>query len=357
MPASNTLHPQVEATADGLPPLFTRALTAQPPEDMLPPGPRMNPWRHVHTQPAPLTGRLRDLLLGLWHPGTFHLRTDGTPTSITQRPVPSAGSTYPVHTHLAVGRHGFDDLAPGLYVYDHERSLLLQRHREREQIESRSEAVPPNDDLTLIFTVQPGRSFGRYRHRAWPLWIADTAYAQQAVEFLLATQLDTTTGPSNHLRQILDVPAATSADLWFSHGLVPEIPLVAMTLPSAWEVDRRRQQALAARRSPDIQSFAPKRPRNTTARQIAALSGQRWVQYADHVETWAIPVHSSSEQMAAALWRAHRAAATLCYSAALSGRSRIRPVSGIPAADGEWTMHALAMLETAPHPDREDDAP
>lgn len=344
-----------KATAGGLPLLLTRALTAQPPGCMLPPGPRMNPWHRAHALPVPLTGRLRDLLLGLWCPGDFHLRTDGTPTSTPQRPVPSAGGTYPVHTHLAVGRRGFDDLAPGLYVYDHERSLLLRRHHQREQIESWPESVPSDEQLTLIFTVQPGRSFGRYRHRAWPLWIADAAYAQQAVEFLLASRLRAITGPGDHVRQLLCVPPATSADLWLSLGLLPEIPLVALPLPRAWEVCCRRQQALAGRRSPDIETFTSKSPRNPRARQIAAVSGQHWVQYADRVETWSVPVRSSTQQLAAALWRAHRAAATLCYSAALSGRWRSRPVSAIPAVDGEWTVHALAMLETPPHPDREDD--
>jgi hypothetical protein len=357
MTPSNTLHPQVETIGVGLPPLLTGTLTALPPGTMLPPGPRMNPWHHAHAQPAPLTGRLRRLLLGLWRPGAFHLRADGTPTSIPQRPVPSAGGTYPVHTHLVVGRNGFDDLGPGLYVHDHERSQLLQRPCEREQIDHWPEAVPASGDVTLILTVQPGRSFGRYRQRAWPLWIADTAYAQQAVEFLLAMPLRAMLGPSSRLRRMLGVPAATATELWLARGLVPEIPLVALNLPSAWEVDRRRQQALAARRSPDIESFTPKPHRSPKALQIAALSGQSWVQYADRVEAWSIPVRSASGQIFGALWQAHRAAATLCYSAVLSGRWQVRPVSGIPAADGDWTMHALAMLDTAPHPDREDDAP
>lgn len=356
MTSSITLPPHVQAPAGSLPPGLARALTALPPDAMLPPGPRMNPWHRGPARPAPLTGRLRDLLLGLWRPGAFHRRADGHPTSVRRRPVPSAGGCYPVHTHLAVGRHGFDDLEPGRYVFDHERSRLLQRHRDFEQIGRGPEAVPSGDGLTLILTVQPGRGFGRYRHRAWPLWIADTAYAQQAVEFLLNTHLRATTGPSSHLRRMLGVPAATCPDLWLAHGLVPEIPLVALTTPRAWEVNHVRRHALATRRSPDIAAFVPKAQRSPAAQQLAAVSGQSWVQHADRVDAWSIPVRSSCEQIAAALWRAHRAAATRCYAAALTGRWQIRPVSGIPAAAGEWTMHALAMLDTAP-PDREDAAP
>ena len=356
MTYSNTLHPQVEASATGLPPLLARALTPAPPGAMLPPGPRMNPWHHRYARAVQLTGRLRDLLLGLWQPGAFHLRSDRTPTTIRQRPVPSAGATYSVHTHVVVGPRGFDGLEPGLYVYDHERSRLLKRLRKCEQICSWPEAVATSDDLTLVFTVQPGRSFGRYRHRAWPLWIADTAYAQQAVEFLLATRLKASTGPSEALRQILGVPAAAVVDRWLDHGLAPEIPLLAVSLPPVWRVDRGRQEALVLRRSPDIRAFAPKAIRTPKAGQIAAVSGQSWVRNADRVETWSIPVHSSPGRLAGALWAAHREAASLCYSAALSGSWQIRPVSGIPASDGQWIMHALAMLKPASQTDRQDDA-
>lgn len=350
-------HSPVEAPDGGLPPLLARALTTESPGEMLPPGPRMNPWHRVGARPAPLTGCVRDLLLGLWRPGGFHRRADGTPTSIPRRPVPSAGGTHPVHTHVVVGRQGFEDLAPGLYVHDHERSQLLRRDRRLERILSWPERLPPDDALTLVLTVQPGRSFGRYRHRAWPLWIADSAYAQQAVEFLLARRLPAVTGPNHRLRRLLGMPPAGLASLWLSLGLLPEIPLVALALPPAWEVDRRRQQALGARRSPDREAFTRKRPGGAQARQLAVDSGQHWVQYADRVETWSIPANSSSRHLAAALWQAHREAATTCYSATLSECWRIRPVSGIPAVHGQWTMHALAMLQAPPHPDREDDAP
>ncbi len=330
-----------------VPSLLGRAFTADAPGAAVPPGPRMNMWRQAGGVVVPLTGRLRDLLVGLWQPGDMHRRADGTLTRTPQRPVPSAGGAYPVHTHVLVGSDGLDDYAPGLYVYDHENSQLLLRHHAHTRPDFWFENIKAVQGSQLVFSVQPGRSFGRYRHRAWPLWIADVAYAQRAVEFLLARPLDTVAGPSEELRRLIGVPPAAVSEVWLSHGLVPEIPLAAVSLPRGWRVDGDRSRALAARRSLHSADFVSRGDRVLlpAAVEVAGLSGQAWVSRADRVETWSVPTSAPAHVMAEAVWQAHLAAASLTYSSTLSGRWGTRPVSGIAAVDGHWIIHAVAMRD------------
>ncbi|MCD2118268.1 MULTISPECIES: nitroreductase family protein [Rhodococcus] len=305
----------------------------------------MNPWRRFGTPCVPTEGRIEELLCALWYPGDWHLRDDGSVTSIARRPIPSAGATYAVHTHVIVGGDGTDGLDPGHYAYDHDKGQLLRRDNARETAAGWELPRSPSPGSRLVFSVQPGRSFGRYRHRAWPLWIADAAYALEAVRFLLDTDFPTVFGPGPEIRAQLGVPPATETSAWLSRGLVPEIPLVSIELPSNWDIASQRRHALGRRRSPKLADFVRNPVRDTNAAHLAELAGQAWIAHADRIETWKIIPSASAETIYDALWHAHRAAARLCYDAALSQKVRCRPVSGIPAAAESWTMHAVAMLD------------
>lgn len=335
----------VEHAAAGLPVLLGRALSTDPPGVPKPPGPRINNWQEAGALETPTPKKLMTLLAALWHLGEHHRLPDGTLTTTRQRPVPSAGGAYPVQSHLVIGRSGFEGLEPGRYVYCPSRSSLLHRD---DTLERRIPGWPnsqlPEEFSFLVLTVQPGRSFGRYRHRAWPLWVADTAYAQMAVEFLLTKSPASITGPGPQLRELLGVPRAAETQAWLAHGLVSEIPLVAIELPEVWQVHQQRADALADRRSPPTEEFLLRGNHNPRAREVAELAEQPWIQGADRVETWSIPTTTAARGIVDALWRAHREAAQLSYSAELSQHWRCRPVSGIPAKNGQWMMHALAMI-------------
>ncbi|WP_157982458.1 hypothetical protein [Nocardiopsis sp. FIRDI 009] len=338
-----------------LPPALARALSTETPGPPLPPGPRANPWHRAGASPVPVPERERALLDGLWRGAGHHRLADGTVTRVPRRPVPSAGATYPVHTHLVVGADG--PLEPGRYAFDLEHGTLRRRDETRER-EAGWNVPGTGADVTgthLVLTVQPGRSFGRYRHRAWPLWIADTAYALTAVEFLCApAPAAVRLGPGPRLRELLGVPRAADHGRWLARGLAPEIPLAAVELPDSWSVLPGRRDALAARRSPAIGEFeAAVRTHDPRAVDVARASGQGWVLGAHRLETWSIATDAPAAEIVEALWRAHRAAADLCYAGALSRRWRCRPVSGLVATRDRWTVHALAMLPGEPDLDKE----
>lgn len=148
------------------------------------------------------------------------------------------------------------------------------------------------------------------------------------------------------------MPAATSADQWLPLGLLTEIPLLALTLPRAWEIDRRRQQALAARRSPGIEAFTAKTSRNVKAWQIAAMSRQHWVQYADNVETWSLPVRTSSQQLAVPSggrtgWLPPCATPFPCPTAAESDQYPGSPQSTANGLCTPWRYSKLHPIPTA----------
>ncbi|GAB3213657.1 hypothetical protein ACQEU5_19570 [Marinactinospora thermotolerans] len=340
-----------------LPPELARAFGPEIPGPPCPPGPRANPWRRAGAVPVAVPERERGLLDALWRGRGYHRRADGTPTRIRERPVPSAGAAYPVHTHLVVGTGGA--LAAGRYVYDLEDGALLRRDEAWER-EAGWDAFGANSDVAgthLVLTVQPGRSFGRYRHRAWPLWIADTAYALAAVEFLGApAPTSVRLGPGPWLRELLGVARAAEHERWLARGLVPEIPLAAVELPGSWTVLPERRDALAARRSPAIGEFeGAARAPDPHAVEVARACGQTWVLGARRLETWSVATEAPAAEIADVMWRAHRAAAGLCYAGALSREWRCRPVSGFVAADGRWTVHALAMLPGGPDLDKKPD--
>lgn len=323
-----------------LPAVLAAALTSRTPDAPLPPGPRANRWPEAAggDPPPGATG----LLDALWRPCGFHRAADGALTGIRRRPVPSAGGCYPVQTHL-VARGG------GLWVFDHEARMLRRRDPHADTASGWAASLTSGDALRLVFTVQPGRSFGRYRHRSWPLWIADVAYALAAVRFLLGERAGAVElGPSTRLRRLLGMPRAADAERWISRGLAPEIPLASIEIdgdPAPLSAPRR---ALAARRSPSLQQFAARAHAVTPsaeAERLARGSGQAWVRGATSTASWSIPVATSAPTLAASIWDAHLSAAALCYAAALSGERGARAVSGFPALGGRWIIHAVAFLD------------
>lgn len=321
---------------------LARVLTTDPPGEPLPPGPRVNAWHRAGAVTGNPGAALISLSEALWHPGEPHRASNGTVTGISRRPVPSAGACYPVQTHLIVGG--------SRWIYDHEHGVARRRDPETERLAGWSGGdAAATDTTTLVFTVQPGRSFGRYRHRAWPLWIADAAYALAAVEFVLGRlPLFVRFGPSASLRALLAVPHATQTRLWTGIGLAPEIPLVAVDLPSRPELVRDAVETLAQRRSPHLDLFharaASRRP-TPLVESVARASGQAWVRGAAAVRSWSVPIPSVPAPLARALWTGHLAAARLAYTGALRGAAS-RPVSGFAAHGDRWIFHALAFLDS-----------
>lgn len=352
----------------GLPTPLDEALSSRMPSGPLPPGPRTNPWERagaVRHDPGRGAGELVD---ALWHPGEFHRREDGSATRIRRRPVPSAGACYPVQTHLV-------DARGGRGVFDLETGTFLRRDLRADRAAGWPAPRETSGSARLVFTVLPGRSFGRYRHRAWPLWIADAAYAVAAVRFLLGPRGGPVeVGPSAALRSLLGVPAAADAAGWLRRGLAPEIPLASVEIAEDLIPDAATRRALRERRSPPTQEFAARAaaprardqanvrdqadPRGIrlmrqdclrsagAVEQVARASGQAWVRGATAVHSWSLPADAPAAVVRAALWNAHLAAARLCYEAALAGDRGARPISGFAATGGRWILHAVAFLDS-----------
>lgn len=311
------------------PSLLARAFTAEPPGPPLPPGPRTNPWARAGAVPAPPGSAEAALLADLWGARGHHPRADGTPTSVPCRAVPSAGAAYPVQWHVLVPSGTGSALPPGRHVLG-ETGLLR-----------RPGGAPGGRSVSVVVSVQPGRSFGRYRHRAWPLWVADAAYAVEAVRFVVPGAELWSTGLAA-LREDLAVARAADTGWWLGQGLVPELALARVDLPVGWAVDPLRRAALGARRSPSLARFAAGAGCPEAAAP-ARQSGQDWVRGAEAVRCWARPPLADYH----ALWRAHREAARECYAASAAGLG-VRPVSGfVSPAEGAPLLHALAMLEDA----------
>lgn len=321
---------------------LAEAMSSRAPAGPLPPGPRVNDWAAAGAIVDGPSQGVRDLLDDLWHPGPLHRAADGTPTRIPRRPVPSAGACYPVQTHVIDG-------TGARRVFDHERGVILRRDAEAEGASGWPASERGTAGTRLVFTVQPGRSFGRYRHRAWPLWIADAAYALAAVQFLLGAQTgQVELGPSDRLRGMLGVPRAADAEAWLALGLAPEIPLAAVEIADDPASLPARRAALAGRRSPSIEEFSARigpAPR-PDAERIARAAGQAWVRGASAISSWAVPVDAAPDAVAAALWESHLSAARLCYEVSLSGDAGARPVSGFPSTGDRWILHAVALLDT-----------
>lgn len=319
--------------------LLERAFANDPPAGPLPPGPRTNDWTRSGAAAREIASAEATLLDALWGSHGPHLRADGTPTSVSRRLVPSAGGAYPVQWHVVVPDGVRSTLPPGRYAREASGNLM------------RRPGPPPSGRrVTIALTVQPGRTFGRYRHRSWPLWVADAAYALEALRLLVpATRLPQRWADLRSTRDLLAVPRAADAAWWLARGLAPEVCLAHAELPDGWRTDARALALLRPRRSPALAAFAARRSERRPARAVrtvAELSGQGWVLGADDVVAWQLPDQPATPEAYAPLWQAHREAAQTCYRLAARGVG-VRPVSGftrLPGRSDRPLLHALALL-------------
>ncbi|NGN93704.1 hypothetical protein G5C66_13245 [Nocardioides sp. KC13] len=320
--------------------LLETAFSPDLPGDPLPPGPHANRWPG---EPVEIGGAAATAVHRLWRARGHHPRPDGTPTTVPRRAVPSAGGCYPVQWHLVVPPGRGAHLGPGRYVYHPVAERLVRRP------EPPGSAGSGRDDVEIVLTVQPGRTFGRYRHRSWPLWVADAAYALEALLLLL---------PGAHLprdwsdlaaaRHALGLPRAGQAVWWLDRGLVPEIAMARISLPLAPRLDEIAAAAICSRRSPALDRFQEHRARGRADAEVAEVarqSGQSWVLGADRVIAWDRPLRLDATGYAR-LWQVHREAARHTYSLNARGHG-VRPVSGfcVPSAGAPPLVHAIAILE------------
>lgn len=323
--------------------LLDRAFTFEEPGSPLPPGPRSNDWARLGARLVRGPSREATLLDALWSPRGFHRTEDGRLTSVPCRLVPSAGGAYPVQWHVVVPQGVASSLGPGRYARTESGDLVRRRG-----------PVPAGRAVTVAVTVLPGRSFGRYRHRAWPLWVADAAYALEAVRALVpSAQLPRSWADLDAARALLALPRASETGHWLENGLAPELCLARVELPHRWEVDVERLALLSRRRSPGLAAFAQaanSRPTHqpvAAAREVAAQSGQDWVLGATRVATWIRSEPTTDPAGYSRLWHVHRRAARLCYRLTGQGTAS-RSVSGFtlpPRAGARPLMHALAVLD------------
>ncbi|MFD7073776.1 hypothetical protein ACFV9G_06160 [Nocardioides sp. NPDC059952] len=322
--------------------ILESAFSPDPPGAPLPPGPRANLWPGEPVDPVEVGGAPATAVHRLWRARGHHPRPDGTLTSVPRRAVPSAGAAYPVQWHLVVPPGHGGHLGPGRYVYLPASEQFVRR------LEPRVPARP--GPVEVVLTVQPGRTFGRYRHRAWPLWVADAAYALEALLLLIPdAHLPADWSDLAAVRRALDLPRAAQTAWWLERGLVPEIALARIRLPLAPYLDEVASAAISSRRSPAPELFQQRRRFQGTASQdvaeVARQSGQSWVLGADRVLGWARPAGLDAGGYAR-LWQLHREAARHTYSLNARGHG-VRGVSGFctPPAGSPPLVHALAILE------------
>lgn len=319
--------------------LLETAFSPDLPGDPLPPGPRENRWpgESVEVSGTPATAIHR-----LWRAHGHHPRPDGTPTTVPRRAVPSAGGAYPVQWHLVVPPGRGRPLSDGRYVYNASAETLVRRSESRP-----GRSVPGH--VEIVLTVQPGRTFGRYRHRAWPLWVADAAYALEALLLLVPdAYLPEDWSDLAAARRALDLPRAAQVTWWLERGLVPEIALARIRLPGDPHLDEVASAGICSRRSPGLDRFNERRekaPSTQHGARVAWQSGQSWVLGADRVIGWPRPPRLDAAGYAR-LWQIHRQAARHTYSLAAQGHG-VRAVSGFCARplDTSPLVHAIAILE------------
>lgn len=326
----------------GLPIRLDTAFRPGAPGPPLPPGPVDNPWTtRAGAAAVPIPADWQAVFDALWRPHGFHVTEDGRTTGVARRPVPSAGATYGVRTHLTIPRDCVHaSLPPGRYAYLLGSGTLVQRV---------DGGPPPRGTRpTLTFTVQPGRAFGRYRHRAWLLWIADTAYTVALAQWLLGRH-HLEVGPFPDIGRI-GLPRASDVFGWDRLGLAPELVLAHLRLPASPTLHPGYTAVLAKRRAPSLAEFscnAGTPPPSPAIAAVARASGQEWVRGAGRVVSWTTP---SSRTTITDLWRIHLVAAHAFARAVLHDHTRVRPVSGLTAPAPPDVIHALAFLDTPAEP-------
>ncbi|MEU0162582.1 nitroreductase [Streptomyces sp. NPDC006261] len=139
------------------------------------------------------------------------------------RPVASAGALHPVQAHLLVGPGC--SLPPGRYAYD------PRTHRAHPR--GRAPADAPSGAF-VILTVTAARTVAHYGHRAWPLLLLDAGHAAAALALAAAPEgvLVCLDADGAGLSAAAGLPRAAERQARWP-GVDPELPLVAIWLPSA----------------------------------------------------------------------------------------------------------------------------
>ena len=204
------------------------------------PGPPQNTWTGPIHWGVPHGGDQQRrvpvlaMVRGLWWSRQFHINpATGLPGTVRQRAVPSAGACYPVQIHVLCGAGC--DVPPGAYAFDADRGLLVRRGDPGMASGSARGAAGSATGAVVVFTALPQRTAAKYHHRAWPLLLADAAYAVAALAHHaagLGIEAEWLPGDPEHLASALGLPDYPA---WQHRwpDTAPELALAAVALGAA----------------------------------------------------------------------------------------------------------------------------
>jgi len=213
--------------------IFARAWSGEEPGHMGHPGPRQNGWTGPAHRGAPDSddqpqhARVLAMIRALWWSPRFHTNpATGLPGTVRQRAVPSAGACYPVQIHVLCGLGC--DVLPGAYAFDADRGLLVRRGASG----MAGGTAGPAWGAVVVFTALPQRTAAKYHHRAWPLLLADAAYAVAALAHHaagLGIDAEWLTGNPADLASALGLPDYSAWQEYWP-DTAPELALAAVAL-------------------------------------------------------------------------------------------------------------------------------
>ncbi|MEC5181386.1 hypothetical protein [Arthrobacter sp. CG_A4] len=303
------------------------------------PGPRQNSWAGPSHWGVPLgddrvLGRgprrvpALAMLRALWWSGQFHADpATGLPGTIRQRAVPSAGACYPVQLHVLCGAGC--DVPPGAYAFDADRGLLVRRGDTGMAGSAAGGTTGTATGAVVVFTALPQRTAAKYHHRAWPLALADTAYAVAALVHhaaALGIEAEWPPGGPEHLAAALGLPDYSA---WQARwpDTAPELALAAVALGAAGTLPTLEHLAAGA-------GAAPSRCADRRPRSLAPAA--HWIgDYRPGLSGGSLPFHGFPGVTASQLARRRSAAV-----------GRPSSATGIPARElaGLLLEQALATL-------------
>lgn len=234
------------------------------------PGPRQNNWAGTMYRTAPVyravpPGGSRHvpvlaMVRALWWSGQFHADpATGLPGTIRQRAVPSAGACYPVQLHVLCGAGC--DVPPGAYAFDADDGSLVRRGDTGTARGGKAGSVT---GAVVVFTALPQRTAAKYHHRAWPLLLADAAYAVAALAHhaaALEIEAQWLPGAPDQLASALGLPGYPEwQDRW--PDTAPELALAAVALGAAGTLPTLEHLAAGAGTAPS--QCVDRQPRSLT---------------------------------------------------------------------------------------------